>query len=234
MCKNFENITAVVPARINSTRIHRKVLQKIDTEYGNISLLELKLRELKKIFDKIIVSCGENEVVDIALSLKVSISYREENFIKSGYTVSTQESIREVIKDVKTDHTAWCPPVVPFHNADVFQNAVHKYFELDASYDSLATVSEDKGYYWFEGSPVNYYCDYRHVQSQLLKPLKKISNGIYISKTENIRRLGYFLGEQPFLLPVNKIQCLDIDDIDDLYIAKAIARYRHQASQNHK
>ena len=51
-------VTAVIPARLESSRIKHKVLQEIPSSQGPISLLENKIKQARSIFENVIVSCS--------------------------------------------------------------------------------------------------------------------------------------------------------------------------------
>lgn len=218
---NWTEITAVVPARINSSRVEEKVFQKISYYGKERSLIEVKILELLKIFPKenIIISAGEERLKEVAESYGVGYSERGFEYFKQGYTVTTEESVREVLKDIVTTYVAWCPPVVPFHSADLIKEALKSYFKNGAN-GSLTTALCMKSYFWWKGRPLNYYADKRHVQSQLVDPVHRISNGLYFGKTDELRAAGYFLVEPISMFEINEIQAIDIDTQEDLFFAK--------------
>jgi CMP-N-acetylneuraminic acid synthetase len=219
------NICAVIPARIESSRVEQKVFQKISYYGKEISLIEIKILELLKLFPKenIIVSAGEEPLKEVAERYGIGYSERGVEYFKRGYTVTTEDSVREVIKDVKTPYVAWCPPVVPFHSADVIKSAI-EFFIQQGDSSSLTTAVSMKSYFWWKGRPLNYFADKRHVQSQLLDPLHRIANGLYLGKTKELRKAGYFLVEPIKIFEVNEIQAIDIDTVEDLYLAKIVAK----------
>lgn len=211
---SFEDITAVIPVRLGSTRIKHKVLLPFNYNGKTVSLLELKILQLKEVLnpENILVSCGESALAEIALAHNCKVSWRDEKFITSNYQTSTEETIREVIKDVKTKHTAWATAVSPLHSGDIFSKSFDFYLnKMPSKYDSLLTICEQYHYFWFKNNPVNYFPDNRHVQSQLLSPLKKVTNGLYLCPTLLMRKAGYFLGSNPYLFSVPDKCGIDID-----------------------
>lgn len=217
----IENITAVTPVRLGSTRVKQKVLLPLRISGVEQSLLVHKLQNLKRIFSNVIVSCGEEEIAEIAFKNGCTVSWRERRFIEPEYKVTTRESITEVVKDVTTEFTAWCPVVVPYHSSETYLSSVRTFENLDANiYDSLATVHSRKSYTWYQQKPLNYFPDERHVQSQLLEPVTHITNGLYLTKTNTIRNRGYFLGSRVYLHEVSFQESIDIDTLDDYNLAK--------------
>lgn len=223
------DISAVVPARINSSRVEEKVFQKILYFGQELTLIEVKILELLKLLPKenVIVSAGEERLKEVATRYGVRYSERGVEFFKQGYTVSTEDSVREVLKDITSPYVIWCPPVVPFHSADVIKQALEHYF-LQGACGSLTTAVCMKSYFWWNGKPLNYFADKRHVQSQLLDPVHKIANGLYVGKTDELRKAGYFLVEPISIFEVSEIQAIDIDTKDDLLLAKKMSPYYYE------
>ena len=220
----WNNISVVIPARVESSRVNRKVFQKIKYFGQELPLIEIKVLELLKVFprENIIISAGEEPLKKIALKYGVAYSVRGKEFYERGYTTTTEESVREVLKDVRTPYVAWCPPVVPFHSSDVIKIALESFFQ-GGCVGSLTTAVSMKSYFWWQGNALNYFADSRHVQSQLLEPLHRIANGLYVGKTEELRIAGYFLVEPIKLFEVNEIQALDIDTPEDLLLAQTLS-----------
>ena len=91
---------------------------------------------------------------------------------------------------------------------------------LDSNrYDSLATAVRIYEYIWEEEKPLNYFADERHPDSQMLPSMHRISNGAYIASKKKMLEKGYFLGDKPKLIEIPKVCAIDIDNIEDYYMA---------------
>jgi CMP-N-acetylneuraminic acid synthetase len=219
----------VIPARLNSTRIHKKMLQELNIEGVSYSLLEIKILQLLKYFDKnqIFLSYADPEFDFLVEKYSINSSIRSEKYSLKNYedSVTTHEFMNEIVKDCNSEFIAWVPAVVPFHDGKIIFDAVEEFFKniLLQGYDSLVTVSELKHYFWFNDAPLNYYPDSRHVSSQLLTPVLKVTNGLYLSRLENIRKNGYFLGKNIYKYIVPPICSIDIDEEQDLELATALS-----------
>lgn len=215
---SYKDITAVIPVRLGSTRIKDKVLLPFNYKGKKVTLLDLKILQLKESLnsENIIISCGEKKLSDIAESHNCQVSWRENKYIEPNYKVSTEELIREAIKDVKTKYIAWSPVVSPLHSGEIFNECFDFFLNtMESKYNSLVTVSDNYHYFWYGDKPVNYSPDKNHVQSQLLRPLKKVTNGLYLTSYENMYKAGYFLGDKPFLYSVPEQCSIDIDTYFD-------------------
>lgn len=75
---NNKKLTAIIPVRAGSQRVKNKNFKK----FANTSLLEIKIKLLKKIkdIDEIIVSSDSLRILDFAKKLRVKTHVREKYF----------------------------------------------------------------------------------------------------------------------------------------------------------
>jgi len=92
-------------------------------------------------------------------------------------------------------------------------------------YDSFFTVTETREYFWKDGAAFN-FDPISLPNSQNLEPLWMETHGLYGVTTESLVKYGKRVGKNPLLIPVSKIESLDIDDQDDLDIASSILEQR--------
>ena len=209
----------MIPVRLKSSRIKHKVLLNFPDDSG--TLLSNKINQLTTFLPKsqIIISAGEEIFYEFAKNNGIRYSHRDDYFI-NGHQAGTAESIRAVICDVKTTHVMWTTVVTPLHDEIVLQRSLDIYLSnVNSKFDSLTTVSRVYEYLWQDYSPLNYFADERHPDSQFLPSLHKITNGVYIASRATMDQKGYFLGSSPYLHEVPKICSLDIDEIEDYKVA---------------
>ena len=220
--KDFlDNLTFVIPARLGSSRIKEKVLLPFPFN-SEKNLITHKVDAIRRYLPsaKIILSCGEEKLFDIADDLGLLKSIRTGKHI-NGHEVGTREAICEVIKDVTTEFVAWTPVVTPLHDHVIIQKSLEKFYAgLNRNeFDSLTTGVRIYEYLWQNGQPLNYHADERHPDSQFLPELYRLSNGIYICSKKIMHERGYFLGHKPHILPIPKICAFDIDEQEDYDLA---------------
>ena len=89
------DLTAVIPARLRSSRISEKVFQTID---GKDTLLSRKIKQLRKILprDKVIVNTESNKIAEHALTNGANVYWRDPFFSKD-HNASFSELILHVI-----------------------------------------------------------------------------------------------------------------------------------------
>ena len=215
------DLTAVIPARLGSSRITEKVFQTID---GKESLLGRKIKQLRQILppEKVIVNTESDRIAEHALANGATIHWRDPYF-SDGHKASFSDLIVHVVSQIESEHIAWTPFVVPFFDADQYRSSFNNYKHnvLNNNYDSLVSVVPIKDYIWDEKLPLNYIADRRHTISQDLPNWYQVTNGNYMAPKSIMLEHQYVLGPKVFL-DVRDHSCkIDIDTLHDLKIAKA-------------
>ncbi len=215
------DLTAVIPARLGSSRISEKVFQTID---GKDTLLSRKIKQLRKILprEKVIVNTESNLIAEHALSNGANIHWRDPYFSKE-HDASFSDLIVHVISQIKSEHIAWTPFVVPFFDSNQFRLAFNNYTKMviNGNYDSLLSVVPIKEYIWNEKQPLNYVADHRHTISQDLPNWFQVTNGNYMAPKKIMSKYKYILGKKVFLDTREHFCKIDIDTLHDLKIARA-------------
>ena len=129
------DLSAVIPARLGSSRIIEKVFQTID---GKETLLSRKIKQLRKILphEKVIVNTESEKIAEHALENGANVHWRDPYF-SEGHKASFSELIMHVISQIKSEHIAWTPFVVPFFDENEFRSAFKKYNKNAVSYTHL-------------------------------------------------------------------------------------------------
>jgi CMP-N-acetylneuraminic acid synthetase len=218
----FEDLAVVIPVRMGSSRIKKKVVLPFD----DTNLLVWKINQLKKIIssNNIFISTENNHLKKIALENGVRVHNRD-FFLADDHKANFSEVITGIVKDIPFNHIAWITVVVPLMSPLEYENAFKSYFSevvLNKKFDSLVSVNLLKEYYWNDKRPINYKANYNHTISQDLPNLYRVTNGLYMSSKEDIMKKKYFLGENPLKFNVSKISGIDIDEEEDYKIAKAL------------
>lgn len=217
----MQDITALIPARLNSSRVEQKVFQSLD---GKTTLLERKIRQLRCLLpkDRVLVNTESSIIADHAEKAGAQVEFRDP-YYADGHLASFSELIMHVIKNIKTTHIAWTPFVVPFFDETEFRQSFNSYDQnvIHGPYDSQVSVTLIKDYIWDESKPINYEATKRHTISQELPKWHQVTNGNYMAPKEVMLRNQYVLGTEVFL-DVRSSKCkIDIDTIDDLKLAQA-------------
>ena len=218
------DLLAVIPARLGSSRVPEKVFQELSP---GESLLERKIKQLRKILprDRVVVNTESKVIAESAEACGATVMYRD-HYYAEGHKATFSELITHVVSKLKCEHVCWAPFVVPFFEAEDFEESFAAYEEqvVIGAFDSLVSVVPAKEYFWDEAGPLNYQADHRHTISQDLPNWYRVTNGNYMASAENIMRNKYLLGRKVFI-DVKSAKCgIDIDTVDDLEIARAYNR----------
>jgi CMP-N-acetylneuraminic acid synthetase len=215
------DLCAVIPARLGSSRVERKVLQEVSP---GVSLLKNKIDQLSKILPKkkIIVNTESREIAQHVEKEGVTIHFRDP-YYADAHKASWSELILHVVAPIESKHIAWTPCVCPFFDEVEFLESFNNYEEnvINGSYDSLVSVTSLRSYIWNNEQALNYSPNKDCTMSQGLPSWYEVTNGNYMASKELMLSYAYVLGEKPFL-DIRSQKCkIDIDTITDLKLARA-------------
>ena len=83
------------------------------------------------------------------------------------------------------------------------------------------TVTKIKGFIWDQKKSINYnYKKIKWPKTQDVTPLNKINSGIFINSKKNYMKFNNRIGNKPYMFNLPKYYGLDIDDVEDFYLAE--------------
>lgn len=215
------DLTAVIPARLASSRVEKKVFQEIAPHQ---TLLDRKINQLRKLLpkDRVIVNTESHLIAEYAEKSGAQVMWRDP-FYADGHRATFSELIVHVVEGLHSEHVAWTPFVVPFFDENEFRESFNAYYKnvVLGEYDSLVSVVPIKEYLWSKDGPLNYEANERHTISQELPDWFRVTNGNYMAPKERMLEWKYILGQRVFL-DVRADSCgVDIDTLHDLNVARA-------------
>ena len=217
------DLIAVIPARLGSSRVERKVLQDITP---GVSLLKNKIDQLAKVLPKknIIVNTESREIAQHVEKEGVNIHFRDP-FYADAHKATWSELIVHVVSSIDAKHVAWTPCVCPFFDETEFTESFNNYEEnvIHGKYDSLVSVTSLRSYIWSDKKALNYSPNKDCTMSQGLPTWYEVTNGNYMASKELMLSHAYVLGDKPFL-DIRSQKCnIDIDTTTDLKLARAFS-----------
>jgi CMP-N,N'-diacetyllegionaminic acid synthase len=208
-------LSAVVAVRKGSQRIPNKNIKP----FGDTNLLELKLKNLKQVFniDEIIVNSDCDKMLDIGLTYGCTIIKRDPYFASSE--ANNSEFHHHIAETTDTDFIFLAPVCSPFISTDTHIKAINMFKET--TYDSLTSVDVIQNHLWLNGKPINY--DINNVpNSQDLPKILRLNYGIsIISRKSMLERRGV-VGNNPGFYPLEGFESIDVDTPMDFNTSELI------------
>jgi N-acylneuraminate cytidylyltransferase len=210
--------TAVIPVRKGS----RRLPGKNTAPFCDSNLLVYKINQLKKVpqITKIYVTSDSDEMLEMGRENGVFTHKRGFEYCDEK-TKSFGEVVAHVCDNVEGENIIWatCPsPLVEPHH---YVEAIELYQDgLLEGFDSLMSVEEFKRYIWTKEGPLNYELGTKHVPSQELESLFRVTDGVLIAPRTKMVEWQYFHGTNPYMYKMDKKSSIDIDDIYDLECAR--------------
>ncbi|WP_440657151.1 acylneuraminate cytidylyltransferase family protein [Candidatus Pelagibacter sp. HIMB1509] len=224
---------AFIPARAGSKRLKNKNFRN----FNKIPLIEHSLKAAidSKCYEKIIVSSDD-------LRIKHHIENKYKNFdhvlfikrpkILSGDKIKVLQVINYYFEKLRIDETfetiSLLLPTCPLRNS----NHIKKAFEIfeKKKLDGLISIT-DVGFVYKMGIKIhgNYIRPFwknsplitGNTRSQNHKKIYRPNGGIYLSATKSFKKTKNFFKQKKIgHLIMNKIESLDVDDIDDFKLAE--------------
>ena len=215
-------LVAVIPVRVGSTRIKRKNFQPFG-EYK--TLIHQKIDHLKRsgCINKIYVSSNNDEIRSIADECNVEYLEREDYYCSSE--ARWDEVVTHIVESIPgSPHILWAMVTSPLFIR--YQDAINEYFlGLEEGYDSLIGVKKINEYLIDEsGRPLFFAFGPWHPYTTEFKPMYAINDVVFIAPKDLQIKLRYWFGRNPKLLECDVIESIDVNFPDDLKLAIAANR----------
>ncbi len=105
----------------------------------------------------------------------------------------------------------------PLISEKTIDNCILKFRESE--HDSFLTVLKTQEYFWIDGKPLNY--DLVNVPNSFdLEPYMMETHGLYGITVPALLKFKTRIGKNPLLVPISKIESIDINEPDDVEIVR--------------
>ncbi|RDU57132.1 hypothetical protein CQA49_00250 [Helicobacter sp. MIT 00-7814] len=216
--------TAVIVARKGSVRIKSKSLLTLNGQ----SLIERKITQLQncKHIDRIVFGSDCEIMLQKAKNCGAEVVERPEYYCDEK-KASANEMIANMLELINTDVVVWAHCTNPLISPNTYDKALQIFFEnlQNGSHDSLLSVVELREHLWNSDkcTALNYnpYA-LRHTPAKELTPFFMQDGGIFIQPYTQMKQNSYFFGKRPYLFEIPKDEFLDINDMRDYLLAKAL------------
>lgn len=225
--ENRKSRVVVILARGGSKRIPRKNLQLI----GGKPLVLLSAEVGSSSGYKTFISSEDQEILSLAYPDNVT-PFQRSNAL-SGDLSSSEDAIIEI-----ADHFLWgdeveiilLPPTSPLRTSEHLNFFIEEWekVSLNSDFDQAMSVVATKQDIWtLNGSTASrvrnqVFGANQSRRSQERENLFVETSAIYLSKLKVLREGFNFTASKIALIPLPKIASIDIDDLEDLVIARAL------------
>ncbi|GAI27358.1 unnamed protein product [marine sediment metagenome] len=236
-------VIAMIPILLGSERIKDKNLLLVN---GKL-LVDYVVTSCKQagVFDAIYINSQHEIFKDIALKYGIEFYKRDP---KRGGTACLMKNKSSDCKGERCpiqDHFIWdfmCNVESDYlfliHTTSplITPETIKKFVEtmINEDYDSIASVIEEQTECFYEGNPINFDPNVTHLH-KYLAPIQRFTGALSGWKSKSFKdsfssdslseRGPKYCGKVG-LFPINKIEGIDIDTWEDLYLAEAYLTYK--------
>lgn len=223
---------AIIPARSGSKRIPNKNI--IDFYGKPIIYYSIKAALSTKLFDEVMVSTDSTMIAEIAKKYGAKVPFLRSKKNASDYS-TTVDVILEVLESYESsgiNYEAGCCiyPAAPLITSSLIQNCFDLFQKEDR--DTVFPAVEynhpiEKAFLInHDGSPQIINKNNRLTRTQDLKKSYHDSGQLYWFKTNKIKLNKSLFTKNTSILKIPEIETQDIDNLDDLNMAKLKFSYR--------
>lgn len=212
-------IKALVAVRSGSIRVQNKNIRS----FADSSLLEIKLKQLKRIpnLDGIIVNSNDDKMLKMAAVLGAEIVKRDDYYASNQ--ISMSDVYKNMAENADTDIIAYINVTNPLLKDETIIKAIEKFKELFYlnSYDSLNSAHLIKEFMFRDNLPINYDLQ-NQPRSQDLPDIAALNFAINIIAKEKMIERKNVVGYKPNLFIIDEVEATDIDTQIDFDFAEFI------------
>jgi CMP-N-acetylneuraminic acid synthetase len=214
--KHKKKSICFIPIKKHSSRIKKKNFKKI----GDLPLYQILLNKMLKMrndFDEIIVDTDSKEIIKFCKKKKIDFLIRPKKFT---HTLITGNDLMKRWLKIKPSFYYYFHIHVtsPFVKIQTIKKALNI---LKKNNNSVFTVNAEKEKYWYKGKPINHN-DKLLTRSQDLSPVYKDTTCLYGITKKEFKKNFSRIGKKPIMIETDKIESLDINEMDDLKFARLI------------
>lgn len=210
-------VVAYVPLKLNNERLPNKNTKLFDNGRPLLSYIFDTLINTKGI-DGIYAYCSDDSICQY---LPEKVKYLSRNIELDRSETLINDVMSAFANDVMADIYILANATVPFLSSNSIELGIKKV--VNENHDSALTVLAHRDFFWLKNKPFNY--DPSSIpRTQDMEPIYSETTGLYIYKRNILIDHNRRVGDHPFLIPVTKIEAIDINEPIDFVIANAVIK----------
>ncbi len=206
---------AVVPMKLNNRRLPQKNTKCFTNGKPLCYYILSTLLQVDKI-DEIYVYCSNPDIKDF---IPEGVKYLQRSTELDQDTTKMNEVLKAFANDVPADVYVMTHTTAPFISKESITKGLDAV--LSGEFDSAFAAKKLQDFLWKDSNPFNYTLD-NIPRTQDLPPLYEETSGFYIYKSDIITQMERRIGNKPYIVEVNAIESIDIDEYEDFVIADSI------------
>ncbi len=215
---------AFIPIKLNSERLPLKNIKPFRNGQPLIHYILTTLKKVSEI-DEVYVYCSSDEIIKY---LPTGVQFLKRELYYDLPTTRFNEVLSSFAQIVAADTYVLTHATAPFISAKTITEGINK-VNIDG-YDSAFTVCELQEFLWKDNRPFNYEL-LNIPRTQDLDKMYTETCGMYVYRKQLIVEQDRRIGDNPYLIPVSKIEACDINTEEDFYLADAIYNYKRQIGE---
>jgi CMP-N-acetylneuraminic acid synthetase len=210
-------IKIFVPIKLNSQRLPNKMLltlgDKLLCQHIFFTLLEVK----KQIDCEIYCFCS-NENIKKYLPKGIIFLKRDVSLDKNETKgIDIYKSFIEKVND--GEYYVLCHATSPFIKKESIIEGINSM--LKKGHDSALSVSKVQTFCWYQNKPLNYDLE-NIVRTQEIEPVFWETSAFFMFKKNILINKNKRIGNNPYFVETDRIESIDIDELQDFELAEKI------------
>lgn len=211
-------IVAVVPMKLNNRRLPQKNTKSFTNGDPLCKYILSTLLSVETI-DDVYVYCSNSKIKEY---IPKGVRFLQRNPSLDRDSTSMTEVLLNFGKEVPADLYVMTHTTAPFISKMSIERGINAV--LSGKYDSSFAAKKLQDFLWKDEKPFNYKLD-NIPRTQDLEVMYEETSGFYIYKQSVMNEFGRRIGNTPYIVEVNEIEAIDIDEPDDFLIADAVYNY---------
>jgi CMP-N-acetylneuraminic acid synthetase len=215
----MKKVTAILPMKGHSERVPRKNLRMVCGK--PLYHWVMKSMQDSEFIDEVVVETDSDEIEeDAKLNFDVRVIRRPDRLL--GDAVDMNSLLEYHLSIIESDIYLQTHATNPLLTAKTIDAAILYYTSIIDNFDSLFSVTRlQTRLYFKDGSAINHN-PAEMLQTQNLPIVFEENSNIYLFTKQSFMKNKRRIGETPYMYELNKLEAIDIDEMEDLLLAESL------------
>ncbi len=219
-------IAAFIPIKTKSERVPRKNFRVIAGKKLYMHIINNAINS--QAFDAVYVDTDSAEVKDFSESLGAKYIERQARLTENDANGNDLLHAHHKMTEGMYSHYFQLFTTSPFLQPETIYNCV-KYLLNNDQHDSIFTATEETGWFWCNGLPINFRPGILPRSQDAVKVVKE-STGLYGISEDSLRKYKCRIGRKPYIYLVDPVESVDLDTEDDFTYANYIWKQKMEGN----